>query len=425
MARPRTGAAIYRSTCKRHGGKCWRGVYYDSDGVRREVRAPLHGLSKPDARLIVERLASQAALDQAGVTTRADRITLKEYWAVYIADIEADRAHAESSVKKKHEHGRHILPTLGALRLSELDEAAVQAARRKWRTRARYEGDPNAGQPLSPRTEYAVDKTLTTVVQHAARAGIFGEAARREALAGRWRKPWRSPPRPKATEVEVLETPAEFGAVLAAAHAEGGVMLAAAVVLLAVTGQRRGEQSGLRLSDVRTDARGRMTIRTYQPKTGKTVTAIVSGDARAVVEAWLKERAERWPDSDVLFPRTVSRVEARRYRRRTEAVTVYAAGSERSGYVISDRAWQRIRERAGVPWLHVHGMRHSLARWLDEAGTSERAIQDVFGHASRDTTRRYTFRAPREAAEAVAKVTATLKLPFFEERSEGDGEVAE
>ena len=52
---------------------------------------------------------------------------------------------------------------------------------------------------------------------------------------------------------------------------------------------------------------------------------------------------------------------------------------------------RRLGDRAGVPGLHAHTLRHTFATVAaDDPKVRDRDIQDALGHASMNTTQRYT-----------------------------------
>jgi len=53
------------------------------------------------------------------------------------------------------------------------------------------------------------------------------------------------------------------------------------------------------------------------------------------------------------------------------------------------RAWYKIREEAGVPFLRLHDLRHMYASFLVNSGRTLYEVQQVLGHSSPQVTQRY------------------------------------
>ena len=98
---------------------------------------------------------------------------------------------------------------------------------------------------------------------------------------------------------------------------------------------------------------------------------------------------------------------------------------ERDGYVIrgldpskplpvstAEKAWQRLRERAGIPDGRLHDLRHTAGTFAALAGANAFAVRDLLGHRTLAMTGRYVERAAdmvRATADAVsARVAAAL-----------------
>jgi len=52
-------------------------------------------------------------------------------------------------------------------------------------------------------------------------------------------------------------------------------------------------------------------------------------------------------------------------------------------------AWKRVRERAGLPWLTVHGRRQTFGHRLRSIGVPEVGCKALLGHKDGDVTTRY------------------------------------
>jgi integrase len=72
--------------------------------------------------------------------------------------------------------------------------------------------------------------------------------------------------------------------------------------------------------------------------------------------------------------------------------------------------WNRIRERAGLPDVRLHDLRHSFASFLVNRGISLYVVQELLGHGHARYTQRYAHLLPdtlHEAAESVGEVVAS------------------
>lgn len=155
------------------------------------------------------------------------------------------------------------------------------------------------------------------------------------------------------------------------------------VRLLATTGMRLGEAIGLQWANV--DLSGR-AIRLSDAKAGAR-TVHLGAAAVAILDAVLE--------------------------------------SERAGYVVhgadadkplpfstAQHAWDRLRNRAGIPDGRLHDLRHTAGTFAALAGANAFAVRDLLGHRTLAMTGRYVERAAdmvRATADAVSnRVAAAL-----------------
>jgi integrase/recombinase XerC len=128
-------------------------------------------------------------------------------------------------------------------------------------------------------------------------------------------------------------------------------------------GLRVSECVGLDVADVELEE-----IRVRRGKGGKDRVVPLGRKARQAIDAWLSRRAELKPRDEALFPNAKgARVSARSVRRFVDKHAI----------------------RGGVPPTHPHALRHSYATHLLGSGADLRAIQELLGHASIQTTARY------------------------------------
>jgi site-specific recombinase XerD len=76
------------------------------------------------------------------------------------------------------------------------------------------------------------------------------------------------------------------------------------------------------------------------------------------------------------------------------------------------RSWNKARCAAGLRDFRLHDLRHSFASILVNNGVSIYEVQNLLGHASINTTKRYAHLAPetlRKSAQVAADVYSLAK----------------
>lgn len=72
------------------------------------------------------------------------------------------------------------------------------------------------------------------------------------------------------------------------------------------------------------------------------------------------------------------------------------------------RAWDEAREKAKLPHIRFHDLRHTYASWLAQAGVSLVVIRDLLGHSSLSVTSRYSHLQTSHLRDAVTNIPAGL-----------------
>jgi integrase len=149
--------------------------------------------------------------------------------------------------------------------------------------------------------------------------------------------------------------------------------------LALMLGTRRGELLAARWSDIDFDAR---TWRIPETKAGNSHLLPLPGPALEILNGLPSKGT-----SEFVFP-----------------------GAGKSGHLAEPgKAWRRIRERAGVPDVRVHDLRHTLASWLVAEGFGLPLIGKALNHSQVATTARYSHLAIDPVRDALER-TAGLML---------------
>lgn len=307
-----------------------------------------------------------AWLDSGAVAEQRADPTLAEYAEAWLAR----RALKPSTAKEYRALLRDwILPTLGDVRLSRLDHVRVSASHRGL----------DGSKPTRRKHAYVL---LTTILRTAAdeHEGLPERPCRiRGAATGH------------ALHEAAHVTPGDVARLVAALPEPGPYRTMTLVA--AWCGLRLGELTELRRSDddddgermrlritravVRVD--GEWIVGTPKSRAGRRTVAVPS-HVRTVLLRWLAEHVEPGPDA-LLF-----------------------TAARRGGYVAESSVRQvlhRARERAGLPTLRFHDLRHAAATFAAEGGASPAEMLRRFGHTSAAVSLRYQHASDaRDAALA-------------------------
>lgn len=287
----------------------------------------------------------------------------------------------------------YLKPGLGAVPLQKLTPPQIQAFYHQLLTSP----PPRAkdrGRTLSPRTVQLVHAVLHRALGQAVQWGLL---ARNPADAVK-------KPRVERKEFTAL-TPEQVAQFLEAARDD---RLHALFTLAVLTGLRLGELLALRWSDIDLEA-GTVTVaRTLEkdgprwtfgePKTKSSRRTVdLPAPAVAALRQWHREQAkerlmvgEAWADPDLVFT--------------TKIGTPLLPGNVRN------RHFHEILEKAGLPKIRFHDLRHTYATLMIAGGVGAKVLQELLGHSRVGITLDiYTHTLREQKKEAVQKVEALLE----------------
>jgi integrase len=184
--------------------------------------------------------------------------------------------------------------------------------------------------------------------------------------------------RPRRTILRPADRPALAGAIAA----EADPVVRAFFWMCLYTGARKGELLGLTWDRVHLDStRRRGEIKFSETKNGNPHTVPLSADAARVMREM--PRAE---GSAYVFP-----------HRDTEKARVNV-----------NKAWGRIRAKAGQPSLRIHDLRRSVGSWLGASGCTAEMIGALLNHRSNITSKVYVQLGELDVKRALVDKGARL-----------------
>ena len=358
------------SLFKRADGR-WTGVVTGFNGQRRYV----YGRTRAEA---ARKLAELTHQRDSGLPMPAGRHTVASFLAEWL---QGQRSQLRPKSWRRHEeHIRiHIVPVVGKVSLRRLSPQHLNHL---------YANRLAAG--LSPVSVHHIHATVHRALVHAVRWGLL---ARNVADLV-------DPPRVQHREMLVL-SPDQVRRLLVAAK---GGPLEALIAVAVSTGLRRGELLALRWRDVDVDAGVLRVVGTLQrdynrklvisePKTPRSRRQVeLSGLA---VDALRRHRAaqtemrlllgDEWEANDLVFPNPF--------------------GKPQDGSHLLLGQFVPLLERARLPRIRLHDLRHTAATLLLSRGMHPKIVSEMLGHTTvgitLDLYSHVTPTMQREAARAM------------------------
>jgi len=329
----------------------WEARYMAADGRRRSLYAKTR-------REVQERLRAAQRNADHGIQPIGERTTTGQYLDLWLATSVRPRLRASTAENYATIVRVHLHPALGRVPLAKLTPEHVQAMLVRLAAR-----EP----ALSPTTVRYVYAVLRIALGRALKTGrvIRNVATLVDAP-------------PKARHDVAPLTGPQVRHLIDVTHED---RLTALYVTAVGLGMRQGELLGLRWSDVDLDTgllsvRHTLQRRTYQlaePKTerGRRTLAMPGIVTVALREHRRRQLAERlaagpdWTDRDLVF--------------------TTAHGTALDTWNVT-RALQAALERAGLPRVTFHSLRHACATLLIEQGEELAVVSRLLGHANLSTT---------------------------------------
>ena len=339
--------------CRSTGGRTYNLRYQDQAGRQQQHKIGRYeDISFAAAKKAAQRLRSEVVMggNPAAAKAAVKAVPLyAELAAMHMADAEL---HQRSYSTTEMYMRRHIVTRWGKVRLTDIDGRAVA----QWLADKRAVG-------LAP----------ATVVKIKAIFGRSFELGLRWGIPGCERNPTKGvQTKPLNNARERFVTAEEAGRLIAAADASRNPQLAAVVQLLLLTGMRVSELLSARWENVDVERRG---LFVPTSKTGKSRHVPLAQAAMDVIAAI--PRAE---GAVYLFP---------------------SPKNPKRHLTTIKHGFQTARAAAGLHDLRIHDLRHSAASFMVNSGVDLFAVGKVLGHASVQSTQRYSHLANSTLLAAV------------------------
>jgi integrase len=353
--------ARYRKDRSRDN-KTYYFYYTDLRGKAAQIKIGGYSdISFENAKRKVKELRSRVVLGGDPTAEKAERKAVPLYSELakqHLADAEL---HQRSYSTTEMYMRRHILPKWGKTRVSEINSRDVA----QWLADKRKAG-------LAPATVVKIKSIFGRSYELGVRWGIPG--CDKNPVRGIETKPLNN-----ARERYV--THEEAARLLAAAKQSKNDQLAAIIGLLLLTGMRVSELLSTKLKDVDLERR---SIYVPTSKTGRSRYVPLAQAAITIIEEVPKAAGAVY-----LFP---------------------SPKDPKKHLTTIKHAWQTARDAANLPGLRIHDLRHSAASFMVNSGVDLFAVGKVLGHASFQSSQRYSHLANDTLLAAVEAGAAKMNL---------------
>ncbi len=342
-------------------------------------RRAVYGKTRKEA---AEKLATALADQSRGIVVDDKKLTVGEYLDSWLSDAVRGTVRESTFSRDKYLVTNHIQPTLGRVKLKSLNALHVQCL---------YRDRLDSG--LSGSTVQKVHHVLHKALSQAVRWDLIA------------RNPADAVKAPTATPKEMHPLSAEQTRHLL--ETAGGDRLEALYVVAIHTGMRRGELLGLKWEDMDLDSPN-ATVRVR-----RTITRKGKGGSYTFGEP--KAKSRRTIRLTHRAVEVLSSHRARQAQEKLKAGSLYqdqglVFAGERGGLInpsnLRNRSFKPLLERAGLPQITFHDLRHTCASLLFQRNVHPKFVQELLGHASvAITLDTYSHMLPGmggEAADAMA-----------------------
>lgn len=375
---------------KNRAGKVigWLGAYsiksesgYRSPTKRKRVYAKTR---KPAKALLAEAISGNLANEEKGhQAATAGNLKVSEYLSSWLSESEGSLK--VSSYRRYEVSVRcHISPAIGSVRLSMLSPAHIQSL---------YQAKLQDG--LSPRSVIHLHEAFRRALNRAVALGLIT----RNPCDG------VQPPRAPKTAMQPLDR----AQAIRFLEAVRGTKHEALFTLAITTGMRQGELLGLRWADVdlgRARVRvSRSYVSWHSRGRGFTFVEPKSAGSRRVVALI--------PAASQPLHQHEERAKADGLHGATQPVFSTAQGTPPNPANLISRHFKPLLERAGLPDIRFHDLRHTCATLLLGQGVHPKIVQELLGHASIQLTLdTYSHYLPDMQEKAVDAMQSALETPF-------------
>lgn len=347
--------------CRASGGKTYY-LRYDRDGRQKQIKIGRYeDVTFAVAKKTAQRLRGEVGIGKDPAAEKAERRAVPLYAELAAMHMADAKLHQRSFSTTEMYMRRHIVTRWGNVRLTDIDSRAVA----QWLSTKRGEG-------LAPATVLKIKMIFQRSFELGARWGVAGCEKNPVRLV-------QSTPVNNARDRFL--TAEEAARLRAATAASKNRQLAPIVDLLLYTGCRLRELLDARWENVDVDRR-LWLIPTS--KSGKSRYVPLSQAALDVIGT-----LPRFEDCPWLVPNPDTRLP----------------------FVSIKHAWQTARDEAGLDGLRLHDCRHAAASFLVAAGVDLFAVGKVLGHASVQSTQRYSHLANSTLLAAVEAGAAKQVQP--------------